>query len=328
MFQCTDPDCTYQSKRETNCKQHMEKAHGKPYERTKGNGKQGSKLTSLTPSDATPASRMADLPTPSTGPSLSPPQASLHYLQEPTFTFAAPPAQTGSGDFELCAGNNIHGDPSNGLHCFGAFDTLQTQFESVEPQGLIPALDMQRQSFDSSVPDLIGTSMGVDGSPVASTDNASMGVGVNWNNLDASNRPALNGGGEYTTMHMKVESPAQDPSTSSASPPPIERGQVYGLSPGAPGNLMLYTPNAEYPDEDMSDLYVQDKSKNDFTLYESTNQGMGVTMPTDMGGVEGFNSMFPSVDDDCFYVNQWYPGQQAMTDTPVFPMELDTGLAG
>ncbi|KAK4197766.1 hypothetical protein QBC40DRAFT_284989 [Triangularia verruculosa] len=39
MFECYYKPCPYKSKRESNCKQHMEKAHGWTYVRTKTNGK-------------------------------------------------------------------------------------------------------------------------------------------------------------------------------------------------------------------------------------------------------------------------------------------------
>ena len=38
MFECHFKPCPYKSKRESNCKQHMEKAHGWVYVRSKSNG--------------------------------------------------------------------------------------------------------------------------------------------------------------------------------------------------------------------------------------------------------------------------------------------------
>jgi len=64
MYHCTYKPCSYSSKRESNCKQHMEKAHGWNYIRSKSNGRKRatteSGSVSLTPStphtpfDATP----------------------------------------------------------------------------------------------------------------------------------------------------------------------------------------------------------------------------------------------------------------------------------
>jgi hypothetical protein len=39
QYKCLYPPCTYASKRESNCKQHMEKAHGWEYVRSKSNGR-------------------------------------------------------------------------------------------------------------------------------------------------------------------------------------------------------------------------------------------------------------------------------------------------
>lgn len=81
QYKCLYPPCTYASKRESNCKQHMEKAHGWEYVRSKSNGrKKGptnndqSPTTPLTPFLGTPQS--ATLTTPIT-PFLQSPQMPL-----------------------------------------------------------------------------------------------------------------------------------------------------------------------------------------------------------------------------------------------------------
>src|SRR5262249_22188693 len=69
MFECLFAPCPYRSKRESNCKQHMEKAHGWEYVRTKHNGKKPatksdatSKPTPITPSLPTPGSEQITTP--------------------------------------------------------------------------------------------------------------------------------------------------------------------------------------------------------------------------------------------------------------------------
>jgi hypothetical protein len=72
MYQCRFKPCTYSSKRESNCKQHMEKAHGWTYVRSKSNGRtkrtdgseNQSPMESLTPFMATPLSGMNNLTSP------------------------------------------------------------------------------------------------------------------------------------------------------------------------------------------------------------------------------------------------------------------------
>nr|XP_036585243.1 zinc finger transcription factor ace1 [Colletotrichum truncatum]KAF6795140.1 zinc finger transcription factor ace1 [Colletotrichum truncatum] len=70
MYECMFKPCPYKSKRESNCKQHMEKAHGWTYVRTKTNGKKpASKAGSVT--HATP--QLNHMPTPSTSSAATPP---------------------------------------------------------------------------------------------------------------------------------------------------------------------------------------------------------------------------------------------------------------
>lgn len=75
MHECLFKPCPYKSKRESNCKQHMEKAHGWTYVRTKSAGK---KMPGKPANVATPA--IANLSPPNTTPSYSvptPPQDAM-----------------------------------------------------------------------------------------------------------------------------------------------------------------------------------------------------------------------------------------------------------
>ena len=63
MYSCLWEDCAYQSKRESNCKQHMEKTHGWTYVRTKSNGK---KAPSVSGSSVQPTPALGNVTTPST----------------------------------------------------------------------------------------------------------------------------------------------------------------------------------------------------------------------------------------------------------------------
>ncbi|KJZ77854.1 hypothetical protein HIM_02491 [Hirsutella minnesotensis 3608] len=74
VHKCEFSPCPYSSKRESNLKQHMEKAHGWTYLRTKTNGRKGSLKGSETPSSVfqrTPA--LGNESIPSTSPSFSAP---------------------------------------------------------------------------------------------------------------------------------------------------------------------------------------------------------------------------------------------------------------
>jgi uncharacterized C2H2 Zn-finger protein len=64
LYKCQYHPCPYESKRESNCKQHMEKAHGWAYIRSKNNGKAGKKVPTakapITPPAASPESYILD----------------------------------------------------------------------------------------------------------------------------------------------------------------------------------------------------------------------------------------------------------------------------
>lgn len=68
QYKCLYPPCSYASKRESNCKQHMEKAHGWEYVRSKSNGRkkgtgnERSPATPLTPFINTPMSAAMTTP--------------------------------------------------------------------------------------------------------------------------------------------------------------------------------------------------------------------------------------------------------------------------
>lgn len=95
MYKCLFPPCPYKSKRESNCKQHMEKAHNWQYVRTKTNGgkKTASKAGSITQA---PTPQIEGLPTPisnsgSIGMATPPQYNSIEFpILEPSFDFNTP----------------------------------------------------------------------------------------------------------------------------------------------------------------------------------------------------------------------------------------------
>ncbi|KAI9662144.1 MAG: copper-binding transcription factor [Alyxoria varia] len=86
MFKCLYKDCTYTSKRESNCKQHMEKAHKWEYVRSKS--KKAQYGANLVPVAQSPTSVQA--PTP---------DSAMPSLSSPESAFAASPFDTSVGDF-------------------------------------------------------------------------------------------------------------------------------------------------------------------------------------------------------------------------------------
>ncbi|KAJ5909569.1 Zinc finger C2H2 [Penicillium tannophilum] len=296
LYKCNFQPCTYASKRESNCKQHMEKAHGWVYLRSKNNARGDSKRASSnqasrTPSVSTPASKSVDFPTPMTGPSPSPGPSSSMFPDSLPFNFNDPPIAH-SDDYPRLFETSPYPSSSAGMSNDISFptsvnlDSFQTQFESGDPHGLISSLEMHRQSMNSisvpsaeSVPDLMGMS-GYDGSPMAATDN-SLNFDFEWGNLDYSEVDA-----DYTSLNMQLQTPAQSeqiykgysgqmatgPSHLSMTAP----HKMAGLSPNAQGNPMLYSPGSEH-----YEYGAQHQNGNDFMLYgEHAGMQMAQMIPS------------------------------------------------
>jgi hypothetical protein len=88
MYECLYKPCPYKSKRESNCKQHMEKAHGWTYVRTKTNGKTKSMSgeSSKGENSVNPTPMIPGLPTPPSHSAMTPPEEPYYpYPSELTF---------------------------------------------------------------------------------------------------------------------------------------------------------------------------------------------------------------------------------------------------
>jgi len=64
MYECKYKPCPYKSKRESNCKQHMEKAHGWTYVRQKTNGKKPGVASSVSGQSVQATPQLQNFPTP------------------------------------------------------------------------------------------------------------------------------------------------------------------------------------------------------------------------------------------------------------------------
>ncbi|KEY74102.1 hypothetical protein S7711_05353 [Stachybotrys chartarum IBT 7711] len=107
MYECIFTPCPYKSKRESNCKQHMEKAHGWTYVRTKTNKKPNSKSSG----SVQPTPPLGNVSTPSTTPAYSvptPPQDAA--LQTMRGDFPLYPA-----DADWFASNGIQSDSMDAM---------------------------------------------------------------------------------------------------------------------------------------------------------------------------------------------------------------------
>ncbi|PGH36495.1 hypothetical protein GX50_00682 [[Emmonsia] crescens] len=273
LFKCHFAPCTYQSKRHSNCKQHMEKAHGWVYIRSKNNGKGSSRVsgsvsghpTPQTPNIQTPNSGTMDIPTPQSHlapspylPSISPYEQSLQYTgpsgSYPLDDLMDPHNQ----DFQLfpdAATNNNNNlfDDFNSNNPFAPqldFSAFQANLAESDPNEYVPSLDMHIPSIASSAntPNGPGGPMGSGLMDEAAFDPAP-DFDFDFDNLD----------NEYAVMNMQLLTPArsvevhglnsfsQNPSPKCPEPQQQKTNIniSHNLSPAGQGNLMLYSPNSQ-----------------------------------------------------------------------------------
>lgn len=341
LYKCLFDSCPYQSKRESNCKQHMEKAHGWTYVRSKNTGKNGSKKGSAqptpeTPNINTPISNLTDLPTPGSGVAPSPYEYQRTFGDAPTNPYAESPSGPSgpSGDFQLYPEPPLF--DNNPAPAFGGFspfptmdfDAFQASLQASDPNEYVPSLDMRHPSIDSSTgtlqDQLLPSSLPED--VLAPTSN-NPDLGINWGELENE----LDTGffdNDYTALNMQqlltpaqsVDAPpalnsfSQNPSISTLSPL-ANRQKVPSLSPGGQGNIMLYSPNSTHLDEGFHDSYEHtEKQSQDFTLFEnSANRTSNNLMPYSSGNFndagQPSNQMFPPIPNyqDAQYGDATWP---------------------
>ncbi|KAJ5623385.1 Zinc fingerC2H2 [Penicillium lividum] len=287
LYKCKFQPCTYASKRESNCKQHMEKAHGWVYVRSKNNARGDSKragsTNQRTPSVSTPSTQSVDFATPVTGPSPSPDPRPSFFPDAAPFNFNDPPVPSGDQYLQLFE-NSPYATSSGGMNADFSFptsanlDSFQNQFESGDPNGLISSLEIHRESMNSmsvpsveSIPDLM-TMSNYDDSPMA---NSSLNFEFDWTQMEF---PDVNT--DYTALNVQMPENdykgysgqmATDPSHLSMTAP----GKMAGLSPNAQGNPMLYSPPSDHYE------YGRHHNGNDFMLYgEQAGMNMAQMIPS------------------------------------------------
>jgi uncharacterized C2H2 Zn-finger protein len=234
MYECIYKPCPYKSKRESNCKQHMEKAHGWTYVRTKTNGK-GTKTKSQAGSVDHSTPMMPGLPTPSSGSSntiMTPPEDIFNNDYQDMF-----PTYPSSAEFNASVFDNM------------TFDDGEMQLDlslGLSPiENGTPSTDAgQYSNYSEMSPDITNQFDDIYGAharlptPTHSVYNKSMPeVFTN-----------------FTTAEMC---------------PPLVAPSAPHISPGGQGNTMLFTP-ASMVDEGFDDFGANDHLGNDFVLFSST----------------------------------------------------------
>lgn len=274
MFKCQFHPCPYESKRESNCKQHMEKAHGWAYVRSKNNGKNSKKpqhsKTSSNAQVATPGSNILD-------------------AASPVFSHASPYTSRGSMSHSV-NGSVAASDES------APFSTVETPFMNLEdsfgpfnpninwnepqnggftanPSPYTP--ESHRLSWDAGSMGNAATGPSFEASVPPVEDSSLFTDNYDWSNLNT----------DFTSYNIQLVTPAasvdthsmdtfsRNPSISIEKP---AMDEPPSLSPGAQGNVMLYSPYSQNDcpvDEGFEDF----KPSSDFTLFDNCqpNPGLG-----------------------------------------------------
>ncbi|KAK2741753.1 copper-binding transcription factor [Myotisia sp. PD_48] len=285
LYKCQFTPCTYQSKRESNCKQHMEKAHGWQYVRTKNNARclpESNSASPQTPDMSTPHSGMMEIPTPVSAPAPSP-------YTPPSDT---PPSHTkfvSNGAESLYRQDDFGISPlPDDMKLFPeltspTMDCESSYFQPMDPnlyfaslQASDPndySLPIDMMAFTSTHSSTISVSEpGTYMAPSPSDPAVSpLDFDVNWDTL----------GNDYTVMNKHTTSPTLSNSLQGTKPgvdflclPLSDYNQKQPpYSPGGQGNIMLYSPSASDIDEGFYEDYdYGEKPDGDFTLYDTPSQ--------------------------------------------------------
>ena len=269
MFRCHYHPCPYESKRESNCKQHMEKAHGWVYVRSKNNGKTG-KATNIgksppTPQMSTPGSNIFTAPSPNLSelPAYDPQDQSAKSVHESIVTSDVknPYGREKSASFDEIFGpmdNTFYWKDASADYSFGELAEYQD--------------DSHRPSWDSSMANT------TDG-PSIIEDQSLFGANFDWSNMD----------NDISLLNLQLITPAtsieqrpldafsRNPSVSLEHSPQLH-DQALSLSPGAQGDAMLYSPYSVTTNDDPTDegycelpSELANRPNGDFNLFDSND---------------------------------------------------------
>ena len=276
MYKCQFRPCPYESKRESNCKQHMEKAHGWAYVRSKNNGK--TNPTSRKASKASPSGVSPITPQVTPG-SNAYDFSGSEYGGEPD----SPYARTHSRATSTTAAS------INELSPYMAVDHNLEQNFNAPP--FDPGFNWEQPGtrltpVSPFTPNSHGLSMGSGSLENASTlPSSSYGTSMeeidpplfngtfDWSNMDLNT--------DFTSMNVQLSTPATSIETrpldtyGNSRNPSISLDQPTknpNLSPGAEGGVMLYSPH-EQPlfnmDEGFEEFADISKPTGDFALFDS-----------------------------------------------------------
>lgn len=236
MYHCMFPPCPYSSKRESNCKQHMEKAHGWQYVRSKSNGRKKADSTGPESAQQTPATPFTPLDT--TPNSAVTPESNM--AQSPWF-------QT---DHML-----MYGDASNSM-TYGmstrrdSVTTAATNF--TYSSGFSP--DQLQATIDTAPP---SENFNFNSPPLFTSNGMDMDFNLNSNVYQQPTPP-------LTTNDFNF-----DLNFATAGAENISVAPQQEISPTGQGDLTLFSPEMCLQDEGFGD--GMDFGGQDFVLFPPTN---------------------------------------------------------
>lgn len=262
LYHCLYKPCPYTSKRESNCKQHMEKAHGWAYVRSKNNGKGKASEVARLPKGSVPASP-ASMMTPLTPIAPSPSSAAQSWVSGSRHSSMAPPPVPSS------RGTPAFVQPSPD---FTGHFNMNFDFNNMDAYPMTPALSEDRRGSSSTSESGMffdNSTFGTFSPEDFSFDNS------NFEFNDFGLHPS-------STPNSAVESNA---SSHFHAHPPTNEGVMVAeqqVSPGAQVADPTFTPDL-YDNMNVDEPFGSDMPGQDFTLF-------GAQQATTSAG-----EMFPSL---------------------------------
>ena len=284
LYHCLYKPCPYTSKRESNCKQHMEKAHGWEYVRSKSNGKGGNSLVATRiPRGSVSQSPASAMLTPLT-PIAPSPQSWSSSRRE---SMAPPPGVAGPSNYSASSyGGSNYGGASN--YGTPAFTHPSPDFSE--------HFNMRNFNFnDMSTGILITPAMSDDYLTGTSGSSSHSGMHLDGS-ADVSPHDMIFDTFDFGSFAFQQPTPNTNASSS------MPRNQAdYGF--GTPNSALHVSPRAQLDQTfttDNNNLYDDvtmtfDAPNGDFTLFGAP--------PTPAGPTNAGAEMFPPLSSDSTWGN-------------------------
>jgi len=266
LYECHFKPCPYRSKRESNCKQHMEKAHGWQYVRSKNNGRTRDKAS--VDMNAVPTPQLTNIHTPSSDGNM------VHTPSDDDMAY------------DSSAFNRGFNFP--GYHHAPEVDYYAPQHVRVDYS---PISDHSANSSNGRQSPTHMTAVPVPG-PYHDGAQPNFQNHMDWSLYDNEELYNANVRLPLPANHHHIFRHIQQPfetSGISLPPRPVPVPQPH-ISPTGHGNTMLYQPSREV-DEGYEDLKpYQGRStgvSNDFQLYPASTSGSGTGSSSAPSGLFG-----------------------------------------